>query len=156
MTSILRGVITSGTGAAAASLSPYIAGKTGTTNNFVDALFVGYSSTVVAGAWVGLDDNRPLGNGETGGKTALPIWIDFMRVALGKYGAPPFPVPEGILNITVNRQTGRPLRAGEGEGFSETFAVGMDPSGGKGPGAPSGVDGEKPAALEDDGYFMDQ
>ena len=156
MTSILRGVITSGTGAAAASLSPYIAGKTGTTNNFVDALFVGYSSTVVAGAWVGLDDNRPLGNGETGGKTALPIWIDFMRVALGKYGAPPFPVPEGILNITVNRQTGRPLRAGEGEGFSETFAVGMDPSGGKGPGAPSGVDGEKPAGVEDDGYFMDQ
>lgn len=158
MTSLLRGVVQNGTAAPAKILSSNLAGKTGTTNNFVDALFVGYSESVVAATWVGLDDNRSLGNGESGGKTALPIWMDFMKLALQKYGAPEFPVPEGILNIPVNRETGRPAKTGETNVFMETFAVGMNPSSTPASSSsPSGeVDPEKPAALDDEGYFKNQ
>ncbi len=159
MTQMLRGVVQNGTAAAAKSLSPNIAGKTGTTNNFVDALFVGYSQNIVAGTWVGLDDNRPLGYGESGGKTALPIWIDFMQAALAKYGAPEFDVPEGILSIAVNRTTGRPARSGEADSFLETFAVGMNPESSPGSpwAGPSNTPGEeKPAVLEDGDYYMNQ
>lgn len=159
MTRVLEGVIQSGTAAAARGVSSNIAGKTGTTNNYVDALFVGYSGTVVAGAWVGFDNNQPLGYGETGGKTALPIWIDFMQSAVAKYGAPEFVAPEGIVNILVNKETGRPLAPGETNGFMESFAEGMDPL--SGPQAQSQVpagEGEaaKPAALEDGDYYRNQ
>lgn len=156
MTNLLKGVIQAGTGSGARSLSDNIAGKTGTTNNYVDALFVGYSATVVAGAWVGLDDNRPLGYGETGGKTALPIWMDAMKVAISKYGAPEFPMPEGMINVAINRETGRPALPGQEGAYTETFAVGMDPSRGRSSGTP-GTDAEaKPAALEDEGYYQNQ
>ncbi len=156
MTNLLKGVIQSGTGSGARGLSDNIAGKTGTTNNYVDALFVGYSATVVAGAWVGLDDNRPMGYGETGGKTALPIWIDVMRLAISKYGAPEFPMPDGLINVAINRETGRPVLAGQEGGFTETFAVGMDPSRGRNSTTPGADPGEKPAALEDEGYYLNQ
>lgn len=159
MTNILKGVVQNGTAAAAKGLSSNIAGKTGTTNNFVDALFVGFSSTIVAGVWVGLDDNRPLGNGENGGRTALPIWIDFMKSALAKYGAPDFVVPEGILNIMVNRETGRAASSGDSNVFMESFAVGMDPNSSPGslnnqPGDPANPANNAP--LDDDGYFDQQ
>ena len=94
------------------------------------------------------------------GKTALPIWIDYLQAAIGKYGAPEFVAPEGIVNILVNKETGRPLRAGESGGFLESFAEGMDPNAGPGlnqvvapteEGAPA-----KPAALEDGDYYMNQ
>lgn len=127
MTKLLEGVILYGTGAGAKEISANIAGKTGTTNNFVDALFVGYSGSIVTGAWVGFDNNMTLGNGETGGRTALPIWKDVMKLGIAKYGAPDFVAPEGILNVMVNKETGRPLRTGEASGFMETFVDVMDP-----------------------------
>lgn len=159
VTRLLQGVVQYGTAAAARGISPNIAGKTGTTNNYVDALFVGYSSTMVAGAWVGFDNNQPLGYGETGGKTALPIWMDFMQAATAKFGAPEFVQPEGIVNILVNKETGRPLGPGETNGFMESFAEGMDPL--SGPGSQIQVqpaDGEtaKPEALEDGDYYRNQ
>jgi penicillin-binding protein 1A len=156
MTNILKGVIQVGTGSGARGLSDNIAGKTGTTNNYVDALFVGYSATVVAGAWVGLDDNRPLGYGETGGKTALPIWMDVMRVAISKYGAPEFPVPDGLMTIAINRETGRPALPGQEGDFTETFAIGMEPSRERSSTTTGTDPGEKPAALEDEGYYLNQ
>ncbi|MCB1960969.1 MAG: penicillin-binding protein 1A, partial [Rhodocyclaceae bacterium] len=83
MDSMLREVVTAGTATRARSLKRAdLAGKTGTTNDYVDAWFCGYNPEVVAVSWVGFDQPRNLGRGETGGATALPIWIDYMRVAL--------------------------------------------------------------------------
>ncbi|MBU1741729.1 MAG: hypothetical protein KKC37_09300, partial [Proteobacteria bacterium] len=108
MISLLRDVVTGGTGARARVLKQFACGKTGTTDHHVDAWFVGFTPRLVTGVWVGHDDpkNR-LGPGETGAKTALPIWLAFMKVAVG--GDPPekFPVPPGIIV-----RDGRPHRQG--------------------------------------------
>jgi penicillin-binding protein 1A len=156
MTNLLRGVTLYGTGAAAGKLSTNIGGKTGTTNNYVDALFVGFSENLVVGTWAGFDDNRSLGYGETGGKTALPIWIDYMSAALSKYGAPEFIVPEGITNLLVDKATGKPLPPGATEGFLESYVTGFDPNS-----EPVVFDqntpaGEKPSSFDDGDYFMNQ
>ena len=73
-----------------------VAGKTGTTNDFIDAWFVGYSPTLVAGVWVGIDDREPLGNKEAGGRAALPIWIEFMQQALEQVPFQEFVTPPHI------------------------------------------------------------
>ncbi len=82
MTSMLREVVQHGTAIAAASLKYPLAGKTGTTNNFTDAWFVGFSPSLTCGVWIGYDEKKFLGAKETGARAALPIWIDFMKVAL--------------------------------------------------------------------------
>jgi penicillin-binding protein 1A len=94
MTSMLQGVVQHGTAIAAASLKLPLAGKTGTTNDFTDAWFVGFSPTITAGVWVGYDEKRTLGPKETGARSALPIWMDFMSSALagkdpGHFQPPP-------------------------------------------------------------------
>ncbi len=158
MTNLLRGVTLYGTGAAAGkALGVNIGGKTGTTNNYVDALFVGFSSNVVVGAWAGFDDNRSLGHGETGARSALLMWIDYMSSAINKFGSPEFKVPEGITNILVNKETGKPLVPGATDGFLESFAEGFDPSS-----APQSFEqgdqqsGTTPPSMEDDDYFLNQ
>ncbi len=82
MTSMLREVVLHGTGMAASKMPYPLAGKTGTTNDFTDAWFVGFSPTVTCGVWIGYDEKKSLGAKETGGRAALPIWMDFMNVAL--------------------------------------------------------------------------
>ncbi len=82
MVSLLRGVVEHGTAAAARRLNHPVAGKTGTTNNYTDAWFVGFSPGITCGVWMGYDEKHPLGENETGGVAALPIWMDFMRAAL--------------------------------------------------------------------------
>jgi penicillin-binding protein 1A len=82
MVDMLREVVLHGTGAAAAKLNHPLGGKTGTTNDFTDAWFVGFSPSLTCGVWVGFDEKKTLGNKETGAVAALPIWMDFMRVAL--------------------------------------------------------------------------
>jgi penicillin-binding protein 1A len=82
MVSLLEGVVQHGTGRAARKLNHPLAGKTGTTNDYTDAWFIGFSPSITCGVWIGFDEKKPLGNNETGGETALPIWIDFMRAAL--------------------------------------------------------------------------
>jgi len=126
LTNVLRGVTIYGTAAAAAHLGPNIAGKTGTTNNYVDALFVGFNSNLVVGTWVGFDDNRPLGYGETGGKSALPIWIDYMASAMSKFGASEFKVPEGVVPVQIDKETGKLINSGS-SGFTEYFVLGTEP-----------------------------
>jgi penicillin-binding protein 1A len=156
MTNILRGVTIYGTaGAAASRLGTNIGGKTGTTNNYVDALFVGFTSNIVAGAWAGFDDNRPLGYGETGGKTALPMWIDFMEQAIPKYGSGEFRVPEGITQVMINKETGKVLTPGSPAGFMEAFVEGSDPQSGADSfdqNAPS----TETSATDDEDYFKNQ
>jgi penicillin-binding protein 1A len=82
MVSLLEDVVLHGTGLAASKLKHPVAGKTGTTNDFTDAWFIGFSPSITCGVWVGFDEKKSLGSNETGGQAALPIWIDFMRVAI--------------------------------------------------------------------------
>jgi penicillin-binding protein 1A len=98
MTYLLRQPVENSHGTAhkAAELGRPLAGKTGTTNEQNDAWFVGFSPEVVTGVWVGFDVKRMLGDKETGGRAALPIWIDFMNTALADRPASDFPVPEGV------------------------------------------------------------
>ena len=101
MVSMLQEVVQRGTGAAAAKLNHPLGGKTGTTNDFTDAWFVGFSPSITCGVWVGFDEKKTLGNKETGAVAALPIWMDFMRVALEgreseSFTAPPPPAPSAV------------------------------------------------------------
>jgi len=82
MVQLLQGVVQHGTAVAARKLNHPVAGKTGTTNDYTDAWFIGFSPSITSGVWVGYDEKRTLGNNETGAQAALPIWMDFMRVAL--------------------------------------------------------------------------
>lgn len=102
MNDMLRGVATSGTGARASAMLKRtdIAGKTGTTNDSHDAWFAGFTPTLSTVAWMGFDQPRSLGSGETGGGLALPIWVDYMRVALdGQESIPLGPLPQGLQRI---------------------------------------------------------
>ncbi len=121
MTSMLQGVIQRGTGTRAKVLGRPVAGKTGTTNDFIDAWFVGYSPTLVAGVWVGIDDREPLGNKEAGGRAALPIWIEFMQQALEQAPLQDFVVPPHIRMVRVNPRTG----AGGDSGSGGTIQVAL-------------------------------
>ncbi|MDQ3831623.1 MAG: hypothetical protein M3361_20465, partial [Candidatus Tectomicrobia bacterium] len=94
------------TGTRAKALRRPVAGKTGTTNDFLDAWFVGYSPTLVAGVWVGIDDQQPLGSKETGGRAALPIWIEFMQQALEQTPLQDFIIPPHIRLVRIHPRTG--------------------------------------------------
>lgn len=109
MTHVLRGVVSSGTGGAASDLSPHIGGKTGTTNDYVDAWFIGFNANVVTSVWAGFDDNKTLGYGETGGRAVLPVWKAYMSEVIKKNGDPEHAVPAGIRFEWVDKKTG--LRA---------------------------------------------
>lgn len=115
MTDMMKDVIRRGTATRALSLNRRdIAGKTGTTNDRRDAWFVGFNSDLVAAAWVGFDQERPLGNGEEGGRTALPIWIHFMRDALQGRPEHTLQQPEGVVNMRISAETGQAeVAAGE-------------------------------------------
>ncbi len=94
MTSMLQEVVQHGTAAAAGSLKLPLAGKTGTTNDFTDAWFIGFSPSITTGVWIGYDEKKSLGAKETGARAALPIWMNFMKVAMagkdpGMFQAPP-------------------------------------------------------------------
>ena len=105
MVSLLRSVVQHGTAAAARRLKHPLAGKTGTTNNYTDAWFIGFSPSITCGVWMGYDEKRSLGVNETGGRAALPIWMDFMRVALRdpsvKYEAFLPPIDDGKKSAAV-------------------------------------------------------
>jgi len=105
MTSMLREVVVHGTGIAASSMKYPLAGKTGTTNDFTDAWFIGFSPTLTTGVWVGYDEKKSLGAKESGARAALPIWMDFMKVALagkdpGEFQPPPeIPLTPGTKKL---------------------------------------------------------
>jgi penicillin-binding protein 1A len=96
---MLRAVVLEGTGASASSIDRFVAGKTGTTNDYMDAWFVGFTPQIVAGVWVGFDLKRSMGKGMAGARVALPVWIDFMSVAAYMFPKEGFPVPEGVIFV---------------------------------------------------------
>jgi penicillin-binding protein 1A len=124
MTDMMKDVIRRGTATRALVLNRRdIAGKTGTSNDLRDAWFVGFNADLVGAAWVGFDQERPLGSHEEGGRTALPIWIYFMQEALR--GAPEhtLPQPEGIVSMRIAADSGKATsRTGAGTLF-EYFAT---------------------------------
>ena len=107
ITSILEGVIQRGTGKKLKKLKLNLAGKTGTTNENTDAWFIGYTSNLVIGVYVGMDNPSPLGKFETGSKTALPIFENFIKKAVKKSDARPFKASEGITMMVVDTVTGK-------------------------------------------------
>lgn len=131
MTSLLRGVVQRGTAASANALKWPLAGKTGTVNDYTDAWFMGFDPEITLGVWLGYDEKKPIGNGETGTTAALPIWIDIMRAYLDgrdRENPPSFEAPGNIVFVPVDRHTGLPVDDGTDGAITETFISGTQPS----------------------------
>ncbi len=127
MTDLLRAPVDhpGGTAGKARVLGRPLAGKTGTTNDQGDAWFVGFSADVAAGVWVGFDERQVLGAKETGGRAALPVWIEFMKAAHADRPVQDFPVPKGVSYARVDPATGK--LAGESGGAFQPFLAGSEP-----------------------------
>jgi len=122
MTSMMRDVIQRGTGRKARALGRTdIAGKTGTTNDQKDGWFSGFNHAMVAVAWVGFDKLGPLGRGETGGRSALPMWIDYMGVALDGVAVQKSEPPPGLVTVRIDPSTGLLAGSGQSDAVFETF-----------------------------------
>jgi penicillin-binding protein 1A len=129
MVGIMEGVVQSGTARKLKVLNRPIAGKTGTTNDYKDAWFIGYTPDLVVGAYVGFDQPRSMGHGATGGATAAPIVRDFMRETLKDVPPVPFRAPPGIKLVRVNHKTGLPAGPGDKTAIVEAFKPGQEPMG---------------------------
>ena len=125
---ILEGAVQRGTGQALRALGRPLAGKTGTTNDFRDAWFVGFGPDIVVGAYVGFDSPQQMGSGEAGGRVATPIVRDFLEVALQNYPVAPFRVPEGVSLVPIDARTGQPSVLGRPGTILEAFQPGTEPS----------------------------
>ena len=128
MVDMLQGVVQEGTGKRARQLNMPVGGKTGTTNDFKDALFVGFSPAAACGVWVGMDDASPLGDKETGARAALPIWIDFMAATRPESTPLYFDIPDGTRKIFMDPVTGRQVSENEKNAVRALFARGTEPS----------------------------
>jgi penicillin-binding protein 1A len=106
MTNLLEGVVQHGTGRRVKALKRPAAGKTGTSNDLFDTWFVGYTPEYITGVWVGLDEMAPLGHGESGARTASPIWLGFMKRALEGQPVKVFQAPEGVEFAKIDADTG--------------------------------------------------
>ena len=127
MVSLLRSVVEAGTGRAAGlKLQRPAAGKTGTSNGSRDAWFIGFTPELLAAVWVGFDDGKSLGHGEAGGRTALPLWIDFMVKAMAGRPVRDFSQPPGVVVVQIDPATGL-LPAPGAEGVNEVFLDGTAP-----------------------------
>ena len=124
---LLRAVVNEGTGRGLRRLGRTVAGKTGTTNDYSDAWFMGFSPEITTGVWVGHDDNTVLGAGESGGKTALPIWGDFMEVALAPYPRQDFKVPANIEFQRIDKASGLLADAATTDAYFQPFLAGTAP-----------------------------
>jgi len=127
MTHLLEGVIQHGTGQRAKTLGRPVAGKTGTSSDYGDAWFIGYTPSLLASVWVGFDDKASLGKDETGARAALPIWLYFMNDALKDMPIEYFQVPEGIILKRVSLETGLPTLDSYQETIVEAFLDGTVP-----------------------------
>ncbi len=127
VTNMLIDVIQKGTASKANFIDRPIAGKTGTTNNFIDAWFIGYTPNLVVGVWVGFDEEHTLGDKESGGSAALPIWIDFMKEILPRIPPLPFPTPENVVYAKIDPSTGLLMPPSEQNGKMEVFVKGTEP-----------------------------
>ncbi|TAL25117.1 MAG: PBP1A family penicillin-binding protein [Nitrospirae bacterium] len=128
ITSMMQDVINYGTGWRIKALGRPAAGKTGTTNDYRDAWFVGYTTGLTACVWVGFDDIRPLGSQETGAKAASPIWLNFMRSASSGEESPDFSAPEGIVRYPIDPATGLLVKEEIPGILKEYFKEGTQPT----------------------------
>ena len=125
---MMRDVVKLGTGRRAMALGRNdLSGKTGTSNDRRDAWFGGFNGDIASIVWVGYDDDRPLGPGEEGSRTALPIWVEFARIALEGVPEHQMPMPDGIVSVLIDRETGCPARAGQRNVLFEVFQEGRVP-----------------------------
>ncbi|MBI4745959.1 MAG: transglycosylase domain-containing protein [Deltaproteobacteria bacterium] len=128
MTNLREGVVQSGTGQGVKALGRPAAGKTGTTNDLSDAWFMGYTPDLVAGTWVGYDQMKPLGKAETGGRAAAPIWLKFMQGAVAGTPVKGFPVPDDVVFVKIDKETGLLATAKSKETVFECFKEGTEPT----------------------------
>jgi penicillin-binding protein 1A len=125
--SILEGVVQRGTGVVVRSVGKPLAGKTGTSSDFRDAWFVGFSPDLAVGVYVGNDNFQTLGTGEQGALAAAPIFRDFMKEALADTPATPFRIPQGVVLVPVNARTGAVMAQGSAGSIMEAFKPGTEP-----------------------------
>src|SRR5215471_7410626 len=126
MVSLMRGVVERGTAVKAAALNWPISGKTGTTDDFGDAWFIGFDADLTLGVWVGYDQRKPLGSGMSGAEAALPIWIDIFKAWIGDRKDPPkFEAPGNIVFVPIDKNTGEPTD--QPGALSEAFIAGTQP-----------------------------
>lgn len=130
ITSLLKGVVEdkNGTGGKAKSLGREVAGKTGTTNGYYDAWFLGYTAQFATGVWVGFDHEKTLGKGEVGGRAALPIWLDFMKAAHEGLPQLALPVPNGIVFANIDSDTGELASSTSKNIIRQAYLEGTEPS----------------------------
>jgi len=127
MTSILKGVVEEGTGRRARALDRISAGKTGTTNGYYDAWYMGFTPQIMTGVWVGSDKERTLGRGETGASAALPIWIDYMKAAHADVPEKNFPVPPDIVFVSIDNENGHLASVSSKAVVKQPFLEGTEP-----------------------------
>jgi penicillin-binding protein 1A len=127
MTDMLQAVVLEGTAKSAAGLPVVTAGKTGTTNDNIDAWFVGFSPQITAGVWIGRDAYHPIGDGETGGRAALPVWVDFMRMASRNSPHHYFDHPPNVVRLPMDPVTGRLQPDGSRSAVRALFRKGAGP-----------------------------
>ncbi len=128
ITSMLEGVVQSGTGRVVRGLGRPVAGKTGTTNDQRDAWFIGFTPELVTGVWVGYDDERTLGPSGTGGRMAAPVWLEFMRGATAEHEISDFAMPDGIVCVNIDRETGQRASLESDNPYLECFKEGTEPA----------------------------
>jgi penicillin-binding protein 1A len=125
---MMRDVVRAGTGRRAMALGRNdLSGKTGTSNDRRDAWFGGFNADIATIVWVGYDDDLPLARGEEGSRTALPIWVEFSRIALKGVPENQMPMPDGIVSVLIDRESGCPARAGQRNVIFEVFREGQVP-----------------------------
>lgn len=129
MTSLLKGVVEEegGTGQRAKSLGRPTAGKTGTTNQYYDGWFIGFTADIATGVWVGYDKERTLGKNEVGGRNALGIWVEYMKFAHEGLPARNFNVPENIVYASIDNDTGKLASTNSKEVVKQAFIAGTEP-----------------------------
>ncbi|MEK6700575.1 MAG: PBP1A family penicillin-binding protein [Nitrospirota bacterium] len=129
LTTLLRSVVEEGTGRGAKALNKPVAGKTGTTNNYVDAWFVGFTPSITTGVWVGYDNAAAsLGDRETGARAALPIWIGVMARALADKPVEEFPMPEDVVTVKIDPESGLLARDDQPDAILDYFRRGTEPT----------------------------
>lgn len=128
MVSMMQGVIQRGTGYSLTSLGRPIGGKTGTTNDFIDAWFVGFTPSIAVGVWVGYDIPKTLGSGETGAKAALPIWKQFVQAQLENQPIEGFAVPGGLQFVRIDADSGLLPGVNTKRTLTEAFVPGTAPT----------------------------
>lgn len=130
-TSLLKAVVEDreGTGGRAKALNREVAGKTGTSNGYYDAWFVGFTHQVATGVWVGFNQEKSIGKGEVGGRAALPIWLEYMKAAHEDLPATNIPIPDGIVFANIDPDTGLLANTSSRSVIRQAFLEGTEPSG---------------------------